>query len=104
MFGFLQWPTILTLAMFPSWSSCYWRLAKLEERRAVPAFGDAYRDYMKQAPGFFLISARWPIAGGSGIARAASANGWPLVHLDRAASRSFPCDKEQSVCSPGSTS
>ena len=35
MFGFLlQWPTVLTLAMFPILVVMYWRLAKSEERRS----------------------------------------------------------------------
>jgi methanethiol S-methyltransferase len=54
MFGFLlQWPTILTLAMFPVLVFMYWRLAKIEERESVAAFGGEYRDYMKRVPGFF---------------------------------------------------
>jgi protein-S-isoprenylcysteine O-methyltransferase Ste14 len=53
MFGFLlQWPTILTLAMFPVLVFMYWRLAKIEERESLAAFGDAYRDYMQRVPGF----------------------------------------------------
>jgi protein-S-isoprenylcysteine O-methyltransferase Ste14 len=54
MFGFLlQWPTILTLAMFPMLVLMYWRLAKLEEREALAAFGSAYRGYMDRVPAFF---------------------------------------------------
>jgi protein-S-isoprenylcysteine O-methyltransferase Ste14 len=30
----------------------YVRLAKAEEREAVAEFGDAYRNYMKDVPGF----------------------------------------------------
>jgi protein-S-isoprenylcysteine O-methyltransferase Ste14 len=53
MVGFLlQWPTILTLAMFPVLVFMYWRLAKAEEREAIASFGDAYRDYMKRVPAF----------------------------------------------------
>jgi protein-S-isoprenylcysteine O-methyltransferase Ste14 len=53
MLGFLlQWPTILTLAMFPLLVVMYWRLAKAEEREAMASFGDAYRDYMKRVPAF----------------------------------------------------
>ena len=53
MFGFLfQWPTILTLAMFPILVFMYWRLAKIEERESLAAFGDEYRDYMKRVRGF----------------------------------------------------
>jgi protein-S-isoprenylcysteine O-methyltransferase Ste14 len=53
MIGFLfQWPTILTLAMFPVLVVMYVRLAKAEEREAIAEFGDAYRSYMKDVPGF----------------------------------------------------
>jgi len=54
MFGFLlQWPTLLTLAMFPVLVYMYVRLARTEEREALVAFGDAYRQYMAEVPGFF---------------------------------------------------
>lgn len=53
MFGFLlQWPTMLTLAMFPVLTFMYVRLARSEERAALATFGDAYRDYMERVPGF----------------------------------------------------
>jgi methanethiol S-methyltransferase len=53
MLGFLvQWPTLLTLAMFPVLVVMYVRLARTEEREAVAEFGDAYRAYMKNVPGF----------------------------------------------------
>ena len=53
MLGFLvQWPTILTLAMFPILVVMYVRLAKAEEREAIAEFGDAYQNYMKEVPGF----------------------------------------------------
>ena len=54
MLGFLlQWPTILTPAMFPVLVFMYWRLARHEERESIAAFGDAYRDYMRRVPAFF---------------------------------------------------
>jgi methanethiol S-methyltransferase len=54
MFGFLlQWPTILTLVMFPVLVFMYVRLARLEEREAFSAFGRAYADYAAQVPAFF---------------------------------------------------
>jgi protein-S-isoprenylcysteine O-methyltransferase Ste14 len=53
MFGFLlQWPTLLTLAMFPVLVYMYVRLARTEERDALATFGDAYRQYMTDVPGF----------------------------------------------------
>lgn len=53
MFGFLlQWPTILTLAMFPVLVFMYVKLARTEEREAIAEFGDEYRRYMERVPGF----------------------------------------------------
>jgi protein-S-isoprenylcysteine O-methyltransferase Ste14 len=54
MFGFLlQWPTLLTLAMFPVLVWMYVRLARREEREALVEFGDAYTIYAENAPAFF---------------------------------------------------
>lgn len=51
--GFLiQWPTILTLAMFPVLMFMYWRLALNEERTVEAAFGESYRAYAKHVPRF----------------------------------------------------
>jgi len=53
MLGFLvQWPTILTLAMFPVLTFMYVKLARNEERESLATFGDAYRRYMAEVPGF----------------------------------------------------
>lgn len=53
MLGFLfQWPTILTLAMFPVLVFMYVRLARSEEREALATFGEDYRAYMERVPGF----------------------------------------------------
>ena len=53
MFGFLvQWPTLLTLAMFPVLVFMYTRLARTEERMTMAEFGDAYARYQQQVPGF----------------------------------------------------
>lgn len=53
MFGFLlQWPTLLTLAMFPVLVWMYVRLARSEEREAIVDFGDLYRSYAARVPAF----------------------------------------------------
>jgi protein-S-isoprenylcysteine O-methyltransferase Ste14 len=54
MFGFLlQWPTLVTLAMFPILVYMYVRLARREERDALAEFGEQYRSYMQSVPRFF---------------------------------------------------
>ncbi len=54
MFGFLlQWPTLLTVAMFPVLVFMYWRLALREEREVLAEHGEAYARYMKEVPGYF---------------------------------------------------
>lgn len=54
MFGFLlQWPTLVTLIMFPILTFMYVRLAQTEERWALEEFGDEYQRYMAQTPAFF---------------------------------------------------
>jgi protein-S-isoprenylcysteine O-methyltransferase Ste14 len=53
MLGFLvQWPTILTIAMFPVLTFMYVRLAQHEEQDAIATFGDEYRQYSAEVPGF----------------------------------------------------
>lgn len=53
MLGFLfQWPTILTLAMFPLLVFMYARLAISEEQDVRAEFGDAYDQYAKAIPRF----------------------------------------------------
>lgn len=53
MLGFLvQWPTILTLAMFPILAWMYLRLARAEERETLAAFGEAYTRYAANVPAF----------------------------------------------------
>ncbi|MCZ7385739.1 MAG: isoprenylcysteine carboxylmethyltransferase family protein [Candidatus Methanoperedens sp.] len=48
----IQWPTIITLAMWPVLVLMYYRLAKREEREAIEAFGERYEEYKKQTPMF----------------------------------------------------
>jgi protein-S-isoprenylcysteine O-methyltransferase Ste14 len=53
MFGFLlQWPTLLTLAMFPVLVFMHVRLARTEEPEALAEFGAEYEHYMREVPGF----------------------------------------------------
>ena len=54
MFGFLvQWPTLLTLIMFPVLVYMYARLAQREEREVEAEFGETYRRYAARTPAFF---------------------------------------------------
>lgn len=53
MSGFLlQWPTLVTLAMFPILVTMYARLARREEQEALSEFGEEYRRYMQATPAF----------------------------------------------------
>ena len=53
MLGFLfQWPTLLTLVMFPILVTMYVKLARREEREVLEEFGDEYRWYMESTPAF----------------------------------------------------
>lgn len=56
MFGFLlQWPTVLTLIMFPILLFVYRQLAKREERESKEKFGDTWDKYVKQTAMFIPI-------------------------------------------------
>lgn len=50
---YFQWPTLITLVMFPVLVFMYVRLAKREEREALLEFGDEYRAYMREVPAYF---------------------------------------------------
>jgi len=53
MFGFLlQWPTVVTLAMFPVLLVMYRRLALREEAEMEERFGQVYADYRCRTPAF----------------------------------------------------
>jgi len=53
MLGFLlQWPTLLTLAMFPILCVMYVRLAWREEREVMAEFGNQYSQYAAATPAF----------------------------------------------------
>lgn len=48
----IQWPTIITLAMWPVLIIMYYRLAKREEKEALEAFGERYEEYKGRTPMF----------------------------------------------------
>ena len=53
MFGFLlQWPTLVTLVMFPILVTVYVRLARREEREVRAVFGAAWDAYAARTPSF----------------------------------------------------
>lgn len=53
MFGFLlQWPTLVTLAMFPVLVTMYVLLARREERESEASFGTFWRSYVERTPRF----------------------------------------------------
>ena len=54
MLGFLfQWPTLVTLIMFPVLVTMYVKLARREEREVLSEFGETYNRYMESTPAFF---------------------------------------------------
>lgn len=62
MIGFLfQWPTLITLLLFPILVTIYIRLARKEEGLAIAEFGEEYRFYMSSVPGW------WPKTGKSAM-------------------------------------
>jgi len=70
MIGFLlQWPTLLTLAMFPVLVTVYVRLAHREEREVAAEIGHAWNVYAEATPRWF------PRIGGTAGARAPHVEG-----------------------------
>jgi protein-S-isoprenylcysteine O-methyltransferase Ste14 len=68
MFGFLlQWPTLLTLVMFPVLVWMYIRLARSEEREAEAEFGQAYAHYAARTPAWLpRLRSRDPLSSTGG--------------------------------------
>lgn len=65
MLGFLlQWPTLVTVAMFPILVFMYARLAIREERDMLAQFGQHYKTYAEHTPRFFPRFGGQPHAGG----------------------------------------
>ena len=53
MFGFLlQWPTVVTMAMFPILCAMYLRLALAEEREAAARVGEQWEHFASRTPRF----------------------------------------------------
>ena len=53
LLGFLlQWPTLLTLVMFPILLVMYWRLAVQEETEMQAQFGEAFDRFARRTPRF----------------------------------------------------
>jgi len=48
----IQWPTIITLVMWPILMYAYYRLAMREEREVEKIFGEEYLTYRQQVPAF----------------------------------------------------
>lgn len=49
----IQWPTLITVIMWPILMVKYLRLAKSEEQDMIEASGENYVEYRKQVPAFF---------------------------------------------------
>lgn len=49
----IQWPTILTLVMWPILTIVYYKLAKREEKECEMRFGQVYQLYKQEVPAFF---------------------------------------------------
>ena len=49
----IQWPTIITAAMWPILMFMYYRLARREEREMESRFGDQYVTYRQRVPMFW---------------------------------------------------
>ncbi|ASJ73663.1 methyltransferase family protein [Granulosicoccus antarcticus] len=61
--GFLvQWPTLLTLAMYPALIWMYVRLARSEERETKATFGAQFDLYANHVPAFVPTLKRTPVA------------------------------------------
>jgi protein-S-isoprenylcysteine O-methyltransferase Ste14 len=62
MVGFLlQWPTLLTIIMFPILVWMYVKLARREEQDAQAEFGNTYAEYATLVPAF-IPQVRSPVA------------------------------------------
>lgn len=68
MTGFLlQWPTLVTLAMYPILLVMYALLGRREEREMLAQFGDAYSQYARQVPAYVPRLGRSSEPGKAGV-------------------------------------
>jgi protein-S-isoprenylcysteine O-methyltransferase Ste14 len=49
----IQWPTLVTLLLWPVMFLVYYRLAMKEERKMIELFDERYLEYKKSVPAFF---------------------------------------------------
>lgn len=67
MVGFLlQWPTLITVVMFPVLVVMYVGLARREESEAIAEFGDEYRAYAEVTPAFIPRLGNRSVSSGAG--------------------------------------
>ena len=54
----IQWPTLVTILLWPVMLAVYSRLAKKEETAMIGQFGLEYLEYKKSVPAFFPLPKR----------------------------------------------
>ena len=57
--GFIHWPTIFSVALFPVIILAYALLARSEERKMLEQFGEDYRKYSSEVPRFIPRRGQW---------------------------------------------
>lgn len=55
----IQWPTLLTLLMWPVLMYAYYRLSMREEANLADKFGDEFDEYRKHVPAFIPAKRKW---------------------------------------------
>ena len=57
--GFVHWPTLFSVGLFPLIVLAYYFLARKEERAMIERFGDEYRAYRSRVPMFIPRWGQW---------------------------------------------
>tara|TARA_R110001599_G_C12275834_1_gene662337 strand:+ start:9521 stop:10237 length:717 start_codon:yes stop_codon:yes gene_type:complete len=57
--GIVHWPTLFSIVLFPIIILVYVLLARSEEHKMLHEFGDKYRAYQQQVPGFIPHWGQW---------------------------------------------